>query len=79
MNDVGGYFSAAPNGTPRFWGIRLYPGNTKNARATILIHELGQYLLIPNFQQDDAGDPAAGKFNDGLVNSNCRPFIEALP
>ena len=83
VNDVSGFFSASPNGQALRWGIRLYPGNSTRARATMLLHELGHFLQLPDKNGrpflDDNDEHAAGEHNDQTVDANCRQFIEALP
>jgi hypothetical protein len=77
VNDNGAFFN------PQFTvGIRNYPGNGLRSQATILIHELSHLLSHANDDanlfQDDFGIPKAEKWNNTLVDQNCRALIEGL-
>jgi hypothetical protein len=58
-------------------------GNSVKAKATILLHELGHFLSLPDKEGNpflhDNGDNAAETHNNQTVNDNCRQFIGALP
>ena len=72
VNATGAFFTSGMT-----VGIPKYQGGTIQADATILIHELAHILGAAGFQSD-AGNAAAGKSNDTLVNQNCGKLIGSL-
>jgi len=74
VNDNGMFFNAITGGA---LGPRNYAGNTLRAQALTLIHELGHELSIQGFENDH-GIPKAVKFNNNLVDQNCRSLIEGI-
>jgi hypothetical protein len=82
VNDVGAFFNQtySSNGTTYtlLVGQPKYSGNSPQARATILIHELAHQIAVPGFQPD-FNDPKGEihKANDQLVNQNCNALITA--
>jgi len=77
VNDNGAFFNSS-----FVVGIRNYAGNGIRAQGTILIHELSHLLSHANNDanlfQDDFGIPKAQKWNNTLVDQNCRTLIEGL-
>jgi hypothetical protein len=82
VNDAGAFFnqSFSNAGTTYSFlvGIPKYAGNSAQARATILIHELAHQIEASGFQPD-GNDPKGQlhKANDLLVNQNCSVLIAA--
>ena len=76
VNDEGSFFNQND-----FWGNSLisgprkYAGNTRRAQDLILVHEMAHGIMVPGFQPD-LDEPAIGKENNKLVDTNCRKLIE---
>ncbi len=72
VNDNGGFF------TPGFTiGPRNYQGGRLQAQASILLHEIAHEVGAAGIKSD-AGKPAAGQFNDSLVDKYCGKEIRGL-
>ena len=73
----GNYFTSEPR-TP---GIGSFLPNTREARVTILLHELGHMLTQPNKEwvlPDDGADPEISRQNTNRVIDACRDQIKGL-
>jgi hypothetical protein len=77
VNDIGAFFNQTDNqGHPFSIGEPKYAGNSPQAQATILVHEVAHQITVSGFQPD-FGNKRAGKANDHLVNANCKTLVEA--
>jgi hypothetical protein len=70
VNANGAFFNATQT-----IGPKAYTGGTFAAQAFILLHEIAHQVGASGFVSD-AGNPAAVKANDALVNKNCGSLLQ---
>jgi len=73
-----GNYSTSEARTP---AIGYFQPNTREARVTILLHELGHILMKPNKEwvlPDDGADPEISRQNTNRVIDACRDQIRRL-
>jgi len=81
INSEGPFFKSSTPLGPTIPAVGVFPPNTREARATILLHELGH--LIKNSDDswllvDDGNDPAQSEDNTDRVLKVCRNQIDSL-
>jgi len=81
VNSAGPFFrSSTPRG-PTIPFVGTFPPNTREARATILLHELGHLISSPGhgwLLVDDGNDASRSEANTDRVLKVCRAQIDSL-
>ena len=81
VNSAGPFFKSSTPRGPTIPFVGAFPPNTREARATILLHELGHLIKSPNnswLLVDDGNDPARSEANTDRVLKACRAQIDSL-
>jgi len=81
INTEGPFFKSRTPFGPTIPVVGIFPPNTREARATILLHELGHLIRNPDdswLLVDDGNDPAKSEANTDRVLKACRNQIESL-
>jgi hypothetical protein len=81
INSAGPFFKSTTPRGPTIPFVGSFPPNTREARATILLHELGHLIKSPDkswLLVDDGNDPARSQANTDRVLKACRAQIESL-
>ena|ERR1700752_2485690 len=81
LNLAGPFFQSSTPLGPTIPFVGVFPPNTREARATILLHELGHLIKSPDnswLLVDDGHDPAQSQANTDRVLKVCRDKIDSL-
>ena len=81
VNSAGPFFKSSTPRGPTIPFVGAFPPNTREARATILLHELGHLIKSPDkswLLVDDGNDPAKSEENTDRVLKVCRDQIDSL-
>ena len=80
INSAGPFFKSTTPRGPTIPFVGVFPPNTREARATILLHELGHLIKRPDhwLLVDDGNDAAKSEDNTDRVLKVCRNQIGSL-